>query len=289
MDGVGALMTTRAMVTGRDRQAGPGGGLSAPHGLPSAAPYDDFNLGDHVGDDPAAVAGHRAALAEALGAQPVWLRQVHGHRVPRVTLADAQASLAQPLEADGSWTTEPGVACTVMVADCLPVLLAAPEGRGVAALHAGWRGLSGTGAGMDGRGVLEVGVAHLCEGSGCEPQDLHAWLGPCIGPQAFEVSADVLQGFGVDPARPHHRFRPIAASGAASDDPGAAASTVLTPPLPPKWWGDLAGLAADRLRGLGVAHISGGAWCTASDASRFFSFRRDGVTGRQAACIWIRR
>ena len=280
LDGVGALMTTRAMLMGRDRQAGPVGGFSAHHDLPSAAPYDDFNLGDHVGDDPAAVARHRAALAEALGAQPVWLRQVHGHLVPRVTRADAQASLAQPLEADGSWTSEPGVACTVMVADCLPVLLAAPGSRGVAALHAGWRGLSGTGGGMAGRGVLEVGVATLCEGAACDPQDLQAWLGPCIGPQAFEVGADVLQGFGVDPARPHPRFTPISAI--------AAASTAPSPSAPPKWWGDLAGLAVDRLRHLGLRQISGGGWCTVSDASRFFSFRRDGVTGRQAACIWIR-
>lgn len=279
MPRVGALMTTRAMVDAAgSTEAAVAGSSSAPISRPSAPPYADFNLGDHVGDDPAAVHGHRAALARALNAQPVWLRQVHGNRVPRVTLADARTSLAQPLTADGSWTTEPGVACTVMVADCLPVLLAAPEGRAVAALHAGWRGLSGTGDGMAGRGVLEIGVAHLCEGAGCEPRDVQAWLGPCIGPRAFEVGADVLQGFGVDPAQAHPRFTPVTAHG------GKAASG-LRPPL--KWWGDLAGLAADRLRGLGLTRISGGEGCTVSDASRFFSFRRDGVTGRQAACIWI--
>ncbi|RZI81387.1 MAG: peptidoglycan editing factor PgeF [Rubrivivax sp.] len=279
MPSVGALMTTRAMMSPASQEVRALGEGSRRPVWPSATPYDDFNLGDHVGDDPDAVARHRAALAEALGAHPVWLHQVHGHHVPRVTQADARASLTQPVTADGSWTTEPGVACTVMVADCLPVLLAAPGGRGVAALHAGWRGLSGAGGGMAGRGVLEVGVAQLCQGAGCDPQDLQAWLGPCIGPGAFEVGADVLQGFGVDPAQAHPRFTPLPyGAGAAAD--GQAA--------PPKWWGDLAGLAADRLRALGLTSISGGDWCTASDASRFFSFRRDGVTGRQAACIWIR-
>jgi YfiH family protein len=274
---VGALMTTRR----RARSAGHASVVR--HGdvswqeKASAAPYADFNLGDHVGDDPAMVAAHRATLARTLGAHPVWLHQVHGHHVPRVTQADARASLTRPLTADGSWTTDPGVACTVMVADCLPVLLAAPGGRGVAALHAGWRGLSGTGGGMAGRGVLEVGVASLCEGAGCDPQDLQAWLGPCIGPRAFEVGADVLQGFGADPAQAHPRFMPITSRAASAD--GEAA--------PRKWWGDLAGLGADRLRGLGLTSISGGDWCTVSDASRFFSFRRDGITGRQAACIWI--
>lgn len=279
MDRVGALMTTRTMLRPARQEARALRG-DAPHpDAPSLTPYADFNLGDHVGDDPAAVARHRAALAGALEACPVWLHQVHGHHVARVAQADARASLAHPLTADGSWTTEPGVACTVMVADCLPVLLAAPGGRGVAALHAGWRGLSGTGGGMAGRGVLEVGVAQLCQGAGCDPQDLQAWLGPCIGPRAFEVGADVLQGFGVDPEQAHPRFTAITSRSDAAAG-GQAAS--------PKWWGDLAGLGADRLRALGLTSISGGHWCTASDASRFFSFRRDGITGRQAASIWIR-
>lgn len=249
--GVGALMTAR-----------PGG-----H---SNAPYAGCNLGDHVGDAPDAVALNRADVAALLGVRPVWLRQVHGHTVVR--LASDSGLDGEPIEADGALTTEPGVACTVMVADCLPVLLAAPEGRGVAALHAGWRGLAGAGE-LGGRGIVETGVAALCEATGCAPADLLAWLGPCIGPSAFEVGADVLTGFAVSPNEPHPRFVPRADSSEAA----------------PRWLADLAGLAQDRLVRLGVraAHILGGPWCTVGEPSRFFSFRRDGRTGRQAACIWL--
>ena len=280
--GVRAWMSTRHWPVGlADRLPG-----DLPE--PSQAPYDDVNLGDHVGDDPTTVAAHRRALANALGAHPFWLTQVHGRRVVRLGqgeaggwLVDGQAwNPAEPVQADGSWTTEPGVACTVMVADCLPVLLAAPGQRGVAALHAGWRGLAGAGA-MAGQGVLEAGVAALCEGTDSDPSELQAWLGPCIGPTAFEVGADVLQGFGVDPqAPPTSLFKPVASSASASS-PGAGASG--------KWLADLAGLARHRLAALGIKHVAGGQWCTVSDASRFFSFRRDGVTGRQAACIWLDR
>lgn len=258
--GVNAVQTTRALPTVPAGMAGRLGGLP---------PYDAFNLGDHVGDAPDTVAAHRAALAAVIGAEPVWLKQVHGHEVVRLTQGHGRAPSA-PLTADGSLTTEPGVACTIMVADCLPVLLAAPQRRGVAALHAGWRGLAGAGADMAGRGVLEEGVASLCEAAHCDPADLQAWLGPCIGPSAFEVGREVLEGFGVDPDGAHPRFVP---------QPGGG--------TPARWLADLPGLAADRLMQLGVRHISGGQWCTVSDRSRFFSFRRDGVTGRQAACIWL--
>lgn len=267
--------------------------MSARPGGISAPPYDGCNLGDHVGDDPAAVAANRAMFTGLLAGhppnvRPVWLTQVHGHRVVRLSregvsstggaagelsLVDPLTAAAQP-EADGAITTEPGLACVVMVADCLPVLLAAPQGRGVAALHAGWRGLAGAGD-MQGRGILHTGVAALCEASGADPADLHAWLGPCIGPGAFEVGADVLQGFGVDPAGAggHARFRAIASRSS---------------PLPVRWLADLPGLGRDTLMHLGLRHVAGGQWCTVSDASRFFSYRRDGVTGRQAAAICIR-
>lgn len=271
--GVRAWMSTRRWAAGLP-------GISP---APSLAPYDDVNLGDHVGDDPVAVAAHRQALAAALQARPFWLTQVHGHRVVRLGhdqaggwQIDGQAwDPAQPVQADGSWTSEPGLACTVMVADCLPVLLAAPGQRGVAALHAGWRGLAGAGA-MAGQGVLETGVSALCEGTGSAPSELRAWLGPCIGPTAFEVGADVLQGFGIDPEAPTTPFfKPVAASVSALS------------PASRKWLADLAGLARHRLAALGVKHVAGGQWCTVSDASRFFSFRRDGATGRQAASIWL--
>jgi YfiH family protein len=137
----------------------------------SVAPWNSFNLGAMVGDSADAVAANRRDLAEAIGAQPVWLRQVHGCHVLRVSASDA---LQGPATADAAWTSEPGVACSVLVADCLPVLLAAPTG--VAAAHAGWRGLAA--------GVLEGTVQALCDGTGTTPDALCAWLGPCIGPRA---------------------------------------------------------------------------------------------------------
>lgn len=235
---VGALMSTRA------------GGVSA-------APWDSLNLGTAVGDDPEAVAENRARFALALGGTPTFLRQVHGTRVLRLPLAEGT-----PPEADACYTTEPGVACVIQVADCLPVLLAASAGRGVAAAHAGWRGLAG--------GVLEATVARLVDATGCRSSEIEAWLGPCIGPQRFEVGADVLQGFGLDPRRAHRRFVPLREG---------------------KWLADLAGLARDRLQALGLQRLSGGDRCTVLEGSVFFSHRRDGPrlggSGRMAAAIWI--
>jgi YfiH family protein len=238
---VGTLMTTRA-------------------GGHSVAPWESLNLGIAVGDDPAAVARNRAAFAEAIGAAPVFMRQVHGTRVLRLTAAHAIPD-APIEEADACITTEPGVACVVQVADCLPVLMAAPQGRAVGAAHAGWRGLAA--------GILDATVRAVCEAAGCEPKELQCWLGPCIGPSKFEVGADVLAGFGVGPeTNDALRFKPG---------------------RPGKWLANLPRLARDRLQAAGVVNIAGGEWCTVSDASRFFSFRRDGVTGRMAAAIWIRR
>lgn len=256
-DPVRALMSARA------------GGVSQP-------PYNACNLGDHVGDDPGAVARNRALLASHMQAEPVWLTQVHGNQMVRLSRTPDPADpnrvcpipgAAQP-QADGAFTTEPGLACTVMVADCLPILLAAPSGRGVAALHAGWRGLAGAGA-MQGQGIVHTGVAALCSATGSAPTELRAWLGPCIGPRRFEVGADVLRGFGRDP------------------DQGAVDARFVSC-APGKWLADLPGLARDILQSLGVQDISGGGDCTVSDASRFFSFRRDPVTGRQAASICLR-
>lgn len=216
-----------------------------------------MNLGVAVGDDPAAVAENRRRFAAALeGAQPLWLRQVHGTRVVK---ADTAALAGPTLEADAAWTDQPGVACVVQVADCLPVLLAHPAGAGVAAAHAGWRGLAG--------GVLEAAAQALCEGTGALPRDLQAWLGPCIGPQAFEVGEDVIRAFAGDEAW-------------LRDTPRADGQR--------RWHADLAGLARARLQRLGLTRIQGGSWCTVSDPSHFFSYRRDGVTGRLAAAIWRR-
>lgn len=242
-DGVGAWMSTRA------------GGVSA-------APWASLNLGVAVGDAPAAVAENRRRFAAALGARPVFLRQVHGDRVLRL---DASL-LGQDDQhaADAAVCTEPGIACTVQVADCLPVLFAVRDGSAVAAAHAGWRGLAG--------GVLERTVDTLCEAAGCTPDAVVAWLGPCIGPAEFEVGAEVVEAFG----------------DAAGDQP--------TPRFVPRrradgslrWLAHLPRLAHERLRRRGVAAVSGGGACTVADGSRFFSYRRDGVTGRLAAAVWRR-
>lgn len=236
-----------------DAPAAVGALMSQREGGVSAAPYDTLNLGIAVGDDPAAVAENRRRFAAATGAEPFWLQQVHGTRVVRLGHDDDRV-------ADAAWTDEPGLACVVQVADCLPVLLARRDGRAVAAAHAGWRGLAG--------GVVEAALGALCEGSACAPADVVAWLGPCIGPRQFEVGADVLAAF-----------------------PGAASRFVSRPRADgsPRWLADLPALARDRLRAAGVVAVAGGTWCTVEDRSRFFSFRRDGVTGRLAAAVWRRR
>ena len=223
----------------------------------SAAPWDSFNLGDHVGDNPAAVAANRAALARALdGARPVFLRQVHGTGCIALDAATPDGA-----QADACVTTRAGVACTIMVADCLPVLFCDTAGTRVAAAHAGWRGLAG--------GVLESAL------QGFDPARTLAWLGPCIGPTAFEVGAEVKAAF-------------------EAHDGGAAACFRLAPSgAPGKWLADLPALARRRLEalGLGAGQLHGNdgsaAWCTVSDASRFFSHRRDRISGRLAACVWL--
>jgi len=243
--GVLAVCTTRA------------GGVSGP-------PYDSFNLGDHVGDHPAHVAANRARLQASLGARPVFLNQVHGAEVAVLHAHTPDGTLA-----DACITQATGVACTVMVADCLPVLLTDRQGRAVAAAHAGWRGLAGQG----GMGVLEQTFNRFCTlaliDKGLVASEIVAWLGPCIGPEAFEVGGDVPAAFikGNTLAAPFFQRQP---SG--------------------KWLADLAGLARLRLRALGITHIHGNNsspdWCTVGNPSRFFSHRRDRVSGRFCASIW---
>lgn len=215
----------------------------------SLAPYESLNLGDHVGDAPEPVAENRRRLVDLAGlpSPPVWLRQVHGTRVLRLR-PDSVAGQ----EADACWTDQPGVVCAVLTADCLPVLLADDTGRCVAAAHAGWRGLVG--------GVLEATVAALP----VAPATLSAWLGPAIGPAAFQVGDEVRAAFvAVDPQDAAH-FR---ADGS-------------------RWRADLFGLARARLHRLGVHRVQGGDACTWSDPRRFHSHRRDGVGGRMASLIW---
>ena len=229
----------------------------------SKAPFDGFNLGDHVHDDAQAVAVNRALLQAQLGgARPVFLSQVHG-----VDVAHLNAGTPDGTTADACITPETQVACTIMVADCLPLLFTDDAGRVVAAAHAGWRGLAA--------GVIEQTVKAMCAQAGVPAEQVRVWLGPCIGPDAFEVGDDVLvaltSGDAVDPAQAQHFFKP---------HPSHAG----------KWLADLAGLARLRLQALGVTSVAGNdstpEWCTVRQGSRLFSYRRDGVTGRFAVCIW---
>jgi polyphenol oxidase len=239
--GTGALMTTRI------------GGVSAP-------PCDSLNLKAQT-DDPLAqiaVAENRRRFATTLGATPVFLDQVHSTRVVRLGVANVGPD-ASVERADASITTVPGIACTVLVADCLPVLLATRDGRAVGAAHAGWRGLAA--------GVLEATVDAIRAAVPVPAGDIVAWLGASIGPTAFEVGADVRAAFHDHEAR---HFRPAPAVDGV-----------------PKWLADLPALAEGRLRRLGLTDVSGCGLCTVSDASRFFSYRRDRVTGRLAAAAWI--
>ncbi len=260
---VGALMSTRA------------GGVSS-------GALASLNLGRKVGDAPEAVAENRRRFVASLrtdrpdpvrrgevaaaSVRPVWLHQVHGTHVMEL---DRLTPEHPKTPADAAWTRTAGIACIVGAADCLPLLLAARDGRAVAAAHAGWRGLAA--------GVLEATVSALERGTGARPADLLAWLGPCIGARHFEVGADVLQAFGVAPDEAdaeHFRYTPQL---------GGA----------PRWRADLRGLAQQRLRALGVGFIAVDGACTYEDESRFFSFRRDGqreprcASGRMAAAIWL--
>lgn len=229
---------------------GVGAAMSTRSGGVSSGPYRSANLGTAVGDDPAAVAENRRRFAVAIGARPVWLQQVHGAQVLRVGAADADAP---PLPADAAWTDEPGVACTVQVADCLPVLLATRDGSVIGAAHAGWRGLSA--------GVLEATL----DAMRCDPRTILAWLGPAIGPASFEVGEEVRSAFLAGWPEAQAAFRPNDRK---------------------RWLCDLYLLARQRLAARGITDVHGGGWCTLRDAQRFFSFRRDGRTGRMAALLW---
>jgi polyphenol oxidase len=237
---------------------------STKEGGVSPAPYDTLNLGDHVGDREENVAENRRRFQQSLQARPVFVKQVHGWGVVQLT-----ASTPHATEADACWTTERGVGCTMMVADCLPVLLADAGGKVVGAAHCGWRGL----AGRNGSGVLEALWAQMWPQIAATPKDAAgqtlAWLGPCIGPAAFEVGVEVRDAF------------------VAGD---AAADSLFRPHAEGKYLADLQALARRRLQALGLRQVSGNdgtrEWCTVSNPSRFFSHRRDRVSGRFAAAVW---
>jgi hypothetical protein len=232
--GVNALVTTRA------------GGVSR-------GPYATLNLGQRTNDDPAAIAENHDRLNAFLPVAPIWLEQVHG---AAVAVLKSSTTAMRPV-ADAAVTREIGVVCAVLTADCLPVLFADRHGTVVGIAHAGWRGLVA--------GVLETTVATLGD-LGASANDLVAWLGPAIGPTAFEVGTDVRAAF-------HAR------------DPGALA--YFAPQREGKWRADLYGLARRQLAVAEVTNVSGGGYCTWTDAARFFSYRRERESGRMAALVWM--
>jgi YfiH family protein len=226
--GVKACVTTRA------------GGVSL-------APFDSLNLGDHVDDSPEAVVENRRRLTDHFAIQPAWLKQVHG-----IAVAHADPSLTAT--ADASWTATPGIACTAMTADCLPALFCDRAGTRVAAAHAGWRGLAA--------GVLEATLDSLA----VPPEQVLVWLGPAIGPQAFEVGPEVGEIFVEQLPEAAKAFVPSANAG--------------------KFMADIYELARLRLAARGVTAVYGGGFCTVTDP-RFFSYRRSPRTGRFASLVWL--
>lgn len=218
----------------------------------SLSPFASFNLGDHVGDDPQAVAENRKLLVETyrLPQFPVFLNQTHTTRVLRLPLKEAEN-----LNADAVYTNQPNQVCLVMTADCLPVIFCSRDGAEIAAAHAGWRGLC--------NGVLEATVAEF----DCSPNEISVWLGPAIGPTAFQIGQEVVEAF-------------------AQVDEQAREAFVADPTASGKFLGNLYQIARQRLTKLGVQTISGGDYCTYNDTTQFFSYRKEHHTGRMATLIW---
>ncbi|BAP41705.1 peptidoglycan editing factor PgeF [Pseudomonas sp. LJDD11] len=213
----------------------------------SQAPFDSFNLGDHVQDEPQAVATNRLRLTTALGVEPAWLQQVHG-------VAVAHADPLRVDEADASWTATPGVACTIMTADCLPALFCNRAGTRVAAAHAGWRGLAA--------GVLEATADSLQTA----PDEILVWLGPAIGQPSFEVGGEVREAFVASHRQTAAAFIPSVNDG--------------------RFMADIYALARLRLAAYGITQVYGGGLDTFTD-ERFFSYRRGARTGRFASLVWL--
>jgi len=225
----------------------------------SQAPWDSFNLALHVDDEPEAVLKNRAALGLEIPAQPFWLEQTHSCRVIEHP-ASILSMKTEPPNADGSFTNQKKQVCVVMTADCLPLLITNKQGTVVSALHAGWRGLAD--------GVIEQGISSILKNTECFPSDLSVWLGPAIGPDAFEVGGEVRQTF-LKEISCEEAFVPIA----GKND---------------KYLANIYLLAKLRLEVLGVIDIQGGDYCTFHNSEQFYSYRRDGVTGRMASLIWMK-
>jgi YfiH family protein len=255
----------------------------------SVAPWESLNLGVHVGDNPSSVMENLARVRKegALPAEPAWLEQVHGTSVveldagniPRIAVTDEHILHSPRPRADAAFTRRTGIVCAIQVADCMPVLFSSRDGAVVGAAHAGWRGLAG--------GVLGATIAAM----GAPASDLIAWLGPTISAKHFEVGEDVLTAF-LDTSPESEReqvraaFKPIGSAAKVSHSGANAQPSASPATTGGKWLCDLYALARLRLARVGVTEISGGRWCTYEDAQQFYSYRRDGQTGRMAALIW---
>lgn len=229
------------------------GGVSKP-------PFNSLNLGLNAGDDSIDVLQNRSILRSILPAEPIWLKQIHGVTVS--TPNTRNALIGQSIEADAAVSNVPNEVLSILTADCMPVLFADKSGEVIGAAHAGWRGLSG--------GVLEnTAQEMLALAPGLRPKDIVVWMGPAIGPSAFEVGDDVLQAFSAqNQSLLSQAFKPIAGK-------------------PGKYFADLYSLAREQLRSIGIEQIDGGHFCTVGDSAKFFSYRRDKETGRFASLIWI--
>ena len=231
--------------------------LTTRQGGCSQSPYDSFNLGSHVADDPLSVKRNRNILTQQLPSEPLWLNQTHSNII--VNAAETNALV----DADGSYTTQAGVVSVVLTADCLPVLVCTKQGDGVAALHAGWRGLL--------NGILEQGVSDLLKASQRKAKDCLVWFGPGISSEYFEVGQEVREAF-LQKSADKKAIEQCFSMVAGKQD---------------KYLADMVQLAQYRLSQLGVENFSGGDYCTYRDKQQFYSYRRDGITGRMASLIWI--
>ena len=232
----------------------------------SLAPYDSLNFGMHVKDNPIHVAKNRQLLSDYVPSEPVWLNQTHSTNIINAGVVDA-AQTSCIVDADASFSTQKNVVCVVMTADCLPVLLCDKAGTIVIAVHAGWRGLCD--------GAIEASIDAACRAAQIMPADLMAWLGPAIGPNAFEVGAELRDQFIMQDGQAEAAFKPHKNDKQEQN----------------KWLANIYQIAAQRLNNCGVSQVYGGGiesdFCTFTQKEQFFSYRRDGVTGRMASLIWL--
>lgn len=239
--------------------------LTSRAGGVSQAPYQSFNLANHVGDSSSAVTANRQVLQDKIGLPVNWVKQVHGCDIATLSdIVQLTSHRDSNLVCDGITSRKPGIVCAVLTADCLPLLICDRNGDQVAAVHAGWRGLAG--------GIISAAVNAFT----APPADLLVYLGPAISCSHFEVGPEVLAAFTLAQAKLDYA------------EPATLAFTPITERgiHTKKYLADLYRLARAELNGLGITQVFGGHYCTYAENDRFFSYRRDGITGRMASLIW---